>query len=345
MRRNGNRIAPLSKFLYTACVPVSRQPSRCSSSRLAALALLIGTVCWGFGFTWAKAGGDAVERAAGLPPESAFGPIYLLAWRFVVAAVLWLLVFPAARQGWTLRSARRALVLGGLLGSGLIVQHLGLDRTSEAVSAFLTSLTILFVPLLMTVALRKPLRPSLWAGVALATAGVWLMTGATPSGFGLGELLGLACSFVYSLYILAIDAIVPHENPWRMTAGQFLVVAVMCSAVCPLLPHGRPQMTFPAAILAVPAVWINILLLATFSTFVAFGLLTIFQPSVDPARATFIYLFEPVFATVYAAVAVRHVPPALSLAGAGLILIANIAAELVSTRTQGGEAGHPVLVD
>ena len=81
----------------------------------------------------------------------------------------------------------RSIVLGAMLSCGMIVQHLGLDRTSEAVSAFLTSLTILFVPLILTLALRKPPAPVMWLGVVIATAGVWLMTGAAPSGFGVGE--------------------------------------------------------------------------------------------------------------------------------------------------------------
>src|SRR5439155_9871590 len=136
--------------------------------------------------------------------------------RFTLASLVWLALFPAARRGWTWRSAGRATLIGVLLGAGLIVQHLGLDRTSEAVSAFLTSLTILFVPLMMTAALRRPPRAPLWVGVTVATLGVWLMTGASPAGFGRGELLGLLCAFVYSLYILAIDHIVPIENPWPM---------------------------------------------------------------------------------------------------------------------------------
>ena len=68
---------------------------------------------------------------------------------------------------------------------------LGLDRTSEAVSAFLTSLTVVFVPLLMVVIVRRPPRAALWLPVGLAALGIWLMTGAAPTGFGVGEVLGL----------------------------------------------------------------------------------------------------------------------------------------------------------
>src|SRR5439155_2318756 len=132
-----------------------------------------------------------------------------------------------ARAGWTWRGVRSIGSVGALVAVALVVQHLGLDRTSEAVSAFLTSLTILFVPLILTLALRKPPAPVMWLGVVLATAGVWLMTGAAPGGFGVGEVLGLACALAFTLYILAVNAVSKSEHAWRLTAGQFLVVGLI----------------------------------------------------------------------------------------------------------------------
>src|SRR5687767_3093509 len=98
--------------------------------RGAALALLAGTVFWGCGFTWAKAGGEELNHAASLGDGALFGPIFLLAIRFLSAGVLWLLMFPASRRGWTRKSFINAGIIGLLLSLGLITQHLGLDRTS-----------------------------------------------------------------------------------------------------------------------------------------------------------------------------------------------------------------------
>ena len=50
--------------------------------RSATVALLIATMFWGCGFTWAKSGGEAVNRLLELPNGSAVGPIWLLAFRF-----------------------------------------------------------------------------------------------------------------------------------------------------------------------------------------------------------------------------------------------------------------------
>lgn len=310
-------------------------------------ALLIGTVFWGCGFTWAKAAGEAVQDAAGLPREAAFGPVFILAWRFLLASALWFVVFPASRRGWSKGGLNWAILIGVPLGGGLVVQHIGLDRTTEAVSAFLTSLTILFVPLLMMLVLRKPPRAVLWIGVALATAGVWLMTGAQPTGFGWGEILGIAAAFLFSLYILAVNAATARETPWRMVGAQFGITAFGCFIACACL-RGGPANLHPAAmahILSVRAVWLNLSFLTVFTTLVSFGLLTFFQPLLDPTRAALIYLAEPVFATLYAAFAVGHRAGWMTLAGAALILIANVVVEVLSARGDVGAEEKLVLID
>lgn len=329
---------------------MSEIPDHQSSRRrqnLAVAALLLGTVFWGCGFTWAKAAGEAVQDAAGLPREAAFGPVFILSWRFLIASSAWFIVFPASRRGWSLRGIGWATLIGLSLGSGLIVQHIGLDRTTEAVSAFLTSLTILFVPMLMIIVLRKPLRGVLWIGVILATAGVWLMTGAQPSGFGLGEILGIAAAFLFSLYILTVNAASTRETPWRMVGAQFGTTAVICFASCAFLRGGRANL-HPMAmihILSIRTVWLNLLFLTLFTTLVAFGLLTFFQPLLDPTRAALIYLAEPIFATLYAAIVAGHRAGLMTLAGAALILIANVLVEVLSARSAVGAEEKMVLID
>jgi len=82
------------------------------SDRKAALALVAATLFWGFGFTWAKIGGESVNAAMNLPNGAYVGPIFLLAWRFAIASVLWAILFRDARTGWTLASVRRGIILG-----------------------------------------------------------------------------------------------------------------------------------------------------------------------------------------------------------------------------------------
>ena len=240
------------------------------------------------------------------------------------------------------RAVWQSLLVAMPLSLGLILQHIGLDLSSESTSAFLTSLTILFVPIITTVFLRQPPGGVMWIGVAIATGGVWLMTAATPSGFGLGEALGLGCALAFSWYILAVNA--AKEQASRLVAGQFVITAIVCFALAALLP-GR-AILLPARlalVLADPSVWINLLLLTVITTVGGFALLTYFQPRLNPTQATLVYLCEPVFATVYAALAAGHRPTRIAIIGAAMILAANALVELLSSRS--ATSAEPIVLD
>jgi drug/metabolite transporter (DMT)-like permease len=278
-----------------------------------------------------------------LPSGALLGPILLLAWRFTAAGLLWLLIFPAARQGWTGRSFGRSVVLGALLWAGQTVQMLGLDRTSEAVNAFLTSLTVVFVPLLMVAIVRRPPPAAIWLPVSMAAVGIWLMTGATPAGFGAGEALGLGCAMLFSAHMIALGEIGRDDSPWRMAAGQLLSVGVASAATSLFVSHGStpltPRMQWDIVISS--GIWLYLALLIVVSTMTAFGLMFYFQPKIDPTRAALLYLAEPAFAALYAYMAVGRSLRAIAFVGAGLILGANVLVELLERRTQHRSALPP----
>jgi drug/metabolite transporter (DMT)-like permease len=309
----------------------------------ATLALLLATFFWGCGFTWAKAGGENVNTLAGLARGAPLGPIWLLSVRFLSAGLLWLIIFPASRRGWTWKSASRAAAGGAFLTAGLVTQHLGLDRGSEAVIAFLTSLTILFVPLLMTIVLRRPPPPVLWIGVLLAMLGVWLMTGASPEGFGVGEILGVVCAVLFSMHLISVNTILGNDSPARMAAGQFLTVGVITLLICLLLPRGPQSLAPPRAVqlMTSPGVGMNLALMILFVTIGAFGLQTFFQPHIDPTRAALLYLVEPIFAALYPWIVHDKGLTPIATTGAAIILLANVLVELLQSRRDGSKTIDP----
>lgn len=325
--------------------PVHRATTRSSSAAVATAALLAATVFWGFGFTWAKEGGASANRLSGLPHGDPLGPIWLLCVRFLSAGILWLAIIPAARRGWSWRSLGRGVALGAMLSAGLMAQHLGLDRTSEAVSAFLTSLTILFVPLIMTLVLRQRSPWRLWIGVVLATIGVWLMTGASPRGFGLGETLAITSAVLFSIQLIALNYLVNADDPARIAAAEFLTVGLITGIIC-LFLRGGPHALWPARaaqLMIAPGIGWNLLLMVTLVTIGAFGLQTYFQPLIDPTRAVLLYLCEPIFASVYAWVVAGRGLGKLAILGALLILCANALVELLNGRKTNA-ADHPAAI-
>ena len=308
-------------------------PSK-QSKRNAVIALVVATFFWGCGFTWAKHAGEVVNELTGAGAGAVIGPVWVLTIRFFAAGVLWLIMFRSARRGWSWDLVYRSFILGLTLTLGMVVQHLGLDRTTEATSAFLTSLTILFVPLMMTLILRKPPPAAVWIGVVLAAAGVWILTGGADARVGLGEALGIGCAVAYSINIIAINKFVTADNVMPITAGQFLVLALLCFLICLIVPHGLATLMPAESIrmLKHPAVSINVALMTVFVSMCAFGLQFRFQPRIDPTRAALLYLFEPIFAALYAWIAIGRTMTRNAIVGAALILVANAVVELLQSR-------------
>lgn len=321
---------------------------------VAVAGVTLATAFWGCSFTWAKAGGAGVNEALGNPPGAPVGPTLFLALRFLLSAVVWALIVPRSLRGWTRQGVLDGLLLGSVLLVPMVFQVIGLDRTSEAVSAFLTSLTVVVVPVVLTVVLRRPPRAGMWGAVALALLGIWLMTGAAPGGFGVGELLGLLCGILFSGHILALDRVMRRESTPRMALAQFAVGGVLALLVCPFLPGGAAALA-PDALVRVlghglgadptagstaspwtsDAVLWNLVPVTVISTLAAFALIFTFQPRMSPTRAAIVYLFEPIFASLFAWIAVGRTLAPIALLGGGLILVANALAEVVSRRDDG----------
>ncbi len=296
------------------------------TQRVATGYLILATVFWGCSFTWAKYLGDFANARLGLPASSAAGPIYVLAFRFTLAAMVWFAIFPQSRRGWTFKSLAGGAFLGVLQAIGMFLQMLGLNLTAPAVSAFLTALTVLFVPIIVAVwTLRLP--PwGIWVSVVLATIGIWMLTGASPAGFGLGELLGLGCSLAFSFYLIGVNAIVPRDNPFRITGVSVLVTGLSAFAVLPFILHrgGAMDWSIPLA----HAAWPRLLLLIVLPTVASFGILTFYQPKITATRASLLYLLEPIFAAVYDYAEAGRTLTTFAMAGAGLIIVANVLVEL-----------------
>jgi drug/metabolite transporter (DMT)-like permease len=261
--------------------------------------------------------------------DESLAVLLLLSWRFLLAGLLWVILFPAARKGWTAASLGRAALLGLPFTFAMILQHMGLTHTTEAVNAFLTSLNVLFVPLLIAaITFRLPNR-GLWLSIGIAVAGIWLLSAAGQAGVGIGEALGVACSILFSVHIILINTLLSKDSPARMVGGQFLFTGITMLAVTLIANRASRQ----PAVLFLPftsQLLPDFGLLVIVSTVLAFGLMIFFQPKVDPTRAALIYLTEPVFAAAYAWIFAGKALSAGQVAGATLIIVANSLVEWIS---------------
>src|SRR5262249_31695246 len=124
----------------------------------------------------------------------------------------------------------------------------------------------------------------LWLSIAIAVAGIWLLTAAGKTGIGMGEILGVSCSVLFSVHIVLINTLLSKDSPARMVGGQFLFTGLTMLALTLITKPAARQ----AEVLFLPfssALVLDFVLLVMVSTVLAFGLMIFFQPRVDPTRA------------------------------------------------------------
>jgi len=306
-------------------------PTSAPRTRTAVAALFVVTLIWGGTFVWMKQGLDATAAVLG-PGRGAAGIALFTGLRFGSAALLTALLIPGARR--LSRAAWLAgLLLGGLLFLGFVLQMFGLEDVTPAVSAFLTSLYVLFTALLSALLARRGVGLALGVGVVLATLGAGYIRGRPELAFRLGELLTVGCALVFALHILATDRLTRRIEPLPLTLASFVVVALLSLAMLALTPAAeRPAAAEIGALLARGDFLVPLLLSAVLATVVAISLMNVFQRALDPVRAAILYALEPIWAALYGASTGHNALDGYLWIGGGLLLAGNLIAELGQAR-------------
>src|SRR3954454_15292127 len=99
-----------------------------------------------------------------------------LTWRFALAAPAMLVIRPGSVAGLGPSGRRAGLLIGLALGAGYLLQTLGLQSTSAAVSGFITGMFVVLTPLAAAILLRQAPERSAWAAVVLATVGLGFLS-------------------------------------------------------------------------------------------------------------------------------------------------------------------------
>jgi drug/metabolite transporter (DMT)-like permease len=273
----------------------------------ASLALVAAALLFGSTFLGEQ---DAVESVEPLP---------FLTVRFAIGTAA--LAPLALRRGTTDLRTPGLLKAGALAGvaltAGYVLQTIGLQYTTSSVSAFLTYLLVVFVPLIVAVRTRRlPPWPTV-AGVAIAVGGLALLGGGPDVGAGRGELLTLGCALAFAVHLLVLADAAPRLPVAALSAVQFAVVAGVL--VVPGVLAGGYRFDGGA--------WAAAVYTGVAVTAVGLGLQAWGQRRVSATRAAILLLIEPVSAAVLGFAAGERLGMAGG-AGAALILAGILVSEL-----------------
>ena len=285
---------------------------------LATLALLAVTAMWGSTFFLIR---DLLDRVPTLD---------FLAVRFAIAAALMVVIAPRSLARLPAESRRRAVVLGALYGVAQILQTAGLAHTAASVSGFITGMYVVATPLFAALLLRTRIGPLTWVAVALAAAGLGVLT-LQGLAIGYGEAITLVAALLYALHIVGLGAWSRPEEALGMSILQLIVIAVICLVAT--APDGivLPDTTRD---------WLSVVYMAAFAGALALVAQTWAQAHLPPTRTAIIMSMEPVFAALFAVWLGGESAGLRMLLGGAMVLSAMLLVEVGPRRKIEGEVTH-----
>ena len=280
----------------------------------------------------------------------------LIGVRYTLALAILLAFWPRVWHSAGRAARRAALTLAAVYCAGAGLQVIGLQWTTPATSAFLTSLGGAWVPLLAWCWRRTPIGLPTWLGLILGLAGVFVLSqpgdGASWA-LGKGEVLTLAASVLFSVQILLLD----HYGratfqTTAATTGATVGVPPALLTLCLVAVNGPPMLVaatlwsassggvaawlrWSSAMLSDPTSSVVVLTLTVFCTILAFHWMNKYQPQVPANRAALIYFLEPVFGAAFSLLLGYDQWSYSLLLGGALIIAGNLLAEPSLWRTAG----------
>lgn len=227
-------------------------------------------------------------------------------------------------------------ILGAAAGLGYFTQNVGLEYTTTSNVAFITGLFAVFTPVFESLLHRRPPRPEVLGAMALAVAGMLLLTGARLS-IGFGDAMALVAAAAFGVWYVTLGETARRFNFVSLTAVQLGVTALLSLPWAMATGFGT----------VTGKVVVAVVVTAVGSSALAISLSTWAQRRVDASRASLINLLEPVVAAIVGYMLGERIG-GWGVVGAALILAGIVVAERGLTLggyrlpTVSPEAGGPL---
>jgi drug/metabolite transporter (DMT)-like permease len=279
---------------------------------IAAPALISVAILWGASFVLMK---PAIEKQ----PISDF-----LATRFTIAVLVMILIRPSVLRLIRLDMLKVGAPLGAILGAGYITQTIALQETTAAITGFLTGLYVVLTPLFAWLAFRQKVARKVWAAVALATAGLALIS-ITGLSIQVGQIWGVICAALFAAHIVGLGKWSPDRDAYALTVVQLAFAGVICW----IGALGDGYQAPPT-----DDVWFAVLFTAVLATALAFLVQTWAQGIMDASRVAIILTSEVVFAAAISVAVGQEILTLQTLLGGALMVAAMLLVEWPSRRSK-----------
>ena len=286
------------------------------------LLLILASIIWGCAFVAQNVGMNYI------------GPWAFSTIRFLIAGFSLLAIIPFLDKKRThvihpkTKEEKKKLLLGSVLcglalSIGSIVQQIAMLTVPVAKAGFLTTLYVLFVPMI-TLLFGKKIPLKVWIGIAMALFGLYLLSMAGNLTIGIGEILLILAAFLFAIHIIIIGHFSTRVDPVRLSCGQLLIGGF--ATVIPMIVIEKPTIG------SILAAYIPLLYTGIFSSCVAYTLQIFAQKEANPTIAGMLLSLESVFAALAGYLILHQVLNTRELIGCVVIFIAIVIAQLPNRR-------------
>jgi len=188
-------------------------------------------------------------------------------------------------------------------------------QTSASKSAFITSVSVLIVPIILYLFNIQQVKIKTWTAVVLATIGLYILLDPRGGTMNWGDILTFGCAMGFAFHIIFQD----HYIKKNIRILPFFLVQAWFVSLLSLLNSLIFEPKF--------AIWSTRLIYALLVTGIAATFISILimiwaQQILNPSQTAIIFALEPVFAAFFAIVFAGEILGYWGYIGGGLIVLA-----------------------
>lgn len=297
--------------------------------------LLFTALIWGSSFVAQKSGMDYIEPFT-------FNGIRMVIGGLVLIPFILLMDRKKVRDGAAepmsdeeKAKARKKIIAGGICcGLAIFVasslQQFGVSYTTAGKAGFITTLYVVIVPII-SVLLRKRVRPIMWLCVVLGAVGLYLLC-MTDDSFKLafGDMLVLLCAVAFAVHIMVVDHFAAKLDGTKLSCIQFLTSGIL--GLIGMAIFESPDIN------AILDCWLPILYAGVLSCGLGYTFQVIAQKYAEPTVASLLMSLESVFAVISGAILLHETMSMRELTGCAVIFAAVIISQLPEKKKKEGKA-------
>lgn len=247
---------------------------------VATICLLVVAASWGFNFSIMK---------LALPD---IGPLLYLGIRFMIAAACMAIIFHQRLRKVNRNDIKGGVIVGLFLCSSFSLQVIGLQFTTPGKAGFISNASVIFVPFIYWVVIKKSPGVANFLGAFIAFVGLGLLSITSNFTIGWGDSLMFLSALLFSGQIVSVGIFAKDTDPYVLASIQIFVTGIGCMLLAILF---EPMQQVQFSLNVIFAIGFGVV----FCTMLAFILQSIAQKVASTSRTAIILCSEAVFALFF----------------------------------------------